>query len=158
MTQRGHYDDKFRASAVVMLKAAGYPDNKYKLQEIADHLRVPSRTLRRWFNGENGAPPDDVVQQVKKDLAERLEELAHKLIDAALDNLQDTDASLQQINTSLGIVLDKRQLLIGKPTEIVDDASLTDDERAARIATILDKGRARRAGSTDSEADDAGGG
>ena len=57
MTQRGHYDDKFRASAVVMLKAAGYPDNKYKLQEIADHLRVPSRTLRRWFNGENGAPP-----------------------------------------------------------------------------------------------------
>lgn len=154
MTQRGHYDDKFRAGAVVMLKAAGYPENKYKLQEVADHLGVPSRTLRRWHNGENGAPPDDVVQETKKDLASRLEELAHKLIDAALNDLENTDATLQQINTSLGIVLDKRQLLIGKPTEIVDDASLTDDERAARVASLLDKARTRRTRQADSGGDD----
>lgn len=150
MAKRKQYDDKFRASAVVMLEAAGYPDNKFKLEEVAKHLDVPSRTLRRWYNREHGAPPDDVVTEQKKDLAARLEDLAHKLIDAAFDDLKDTDANLQQIHTSLGIVLDKRQLLIGKPTEIVDDASLTDDERASRIAAILERARARRDGQADS--------
>lgn len=145
MAKRKRYDDKFRASAVVMLEAAGYPDNKYKLEEIAKHLNVPSRTLRRWFNREHGAPPDNLVIEVKKDLAARLEDLAHKLIDAAFSDLEDTDANLQQINTSLGIVLDKRQLLIGKPTEIVD-GRITDSQRLEELASLYDRARARKDG------------
>lgn len=157
MAKRKVYDDKFRASAVVMLEAAGYPENKFKLAEVAKHLGIPSRSLRRWFLGENGAPPDDVVTQQKKALADRLEELAHKILDTAMIAAGDDEASIQMLVTSLGIVLDKRQLLRGKPTSIVDDASLTDETRVDRIIGLLDAARTRRDGRAAGAADADGG-
>lgn len=149
MAKRKSYDDKFRASAVVMLQAQGYPANKYKLEEVAKHLGVPSRTLRRWFTGTNGKPPDDIVREEKRALADRLEALAHKLVDTAFKIADDTDeVSIQQVVTSLGIVIDKNQLLKGEPTdrtEVIDNAT-----RAERINAILERGRTRRAGQPDS--------
>ncbi len=117
MAKRKIYDEKFKANAIIMLEMHGYPENAAKLQEIADHLGVPGRTLRRWFNRETGTPPDNVVTEVKKELSERLTDLAHKLVDKALEVISDDDPSIQQIVTSLGIVIDKSQLLTGKATE-----------------------------------------
>lgn len=144
--KRRVYTDKFKAGAVVMLEAAGYPENHFELQRIADSLKMPSRTLRRWFNLENGAPPDELVKQSKKDLATRLEELTHRLIDLAFavaDGAED-DTSIQQALTSVGISVDKLQLLKGEPTdrhEIVDNG-----ERARRVNQLLDTAGARRTG------------
>lgn len=43
-------------------------------------------------------------------------------------------------------ILKEQHLKAGEATEIVDDASLTDDRRVDRIAALLDAARARRAG------------
>lgn len=120
MAKRKMYTDKERAIAVTLLTSSGYPENKYKLQEVADHIKVPSRTLRRWYREGRNPPPDDVVREVKKELSERLQELAHKLVDVAYDVLKEDDPSIQQVITSLGIVVDKMQLIAGKPTERQD--------------------------------------
>lgn len=154
--KRKRYDDQFRASAVVMLEAAGYPQNAFKLQEVADRLTVPSRTLRRWYNGEHNPPPDNVVKEVKKELSDRLEELTHKLIDVAFDIADDAkdDATIQQVTTSIGIAVDKLQLLKGKATERVDHTGLTRDDRLARIGELLVGRRAGGATGTPRSTDD----
>lgn len=115
MAKRKHYDDKFRASAVVMLEAQGYPANPYKLKEVADHIGVPERTLRRWYKGESNPPPDMIVQDVKKDLTElvRGELIA---IFTAMGVVRE-EASYRDLGTVGGILFDKLQLIEGKPTE-----------------------------------------
>lgn len=121
MANNRNYDDKFKASIVALLISEGYPRNKFKIGEVAKHAGVPLRTLRRWYLSEAGAPPDNIVQQEKKALSERLEELAHKLVDVAFEIVKDTDdVNIQQVITSMGIVVDKTQLLMGKATERQD--------------------------------------
>jgi transposase-like protein len=118
MANNSNYDDKFKASMVALLIAEGYPDKRFKLEEVARHAGVPSRTLRRWYLREAGAPPDNIVIQEKKALAQRLDELADKLVDVAFVVIQDVDeVTIQQVATSLGIIIDKKQLLEGKATE-----------------------------------------
>lgn len=146
MAKRKRYDDKFRASAVVMLEAAGYPDKIGALAEVAKHLGVPAMTISRWFKAAQNPPPNELVTQQKKELTDRLEELAHKLVDMAFTIADDADtsASIQQVATSMGIVVDKWQLLKGKPTDRTEIVDNTD--RANRLNAILDSARARRDG------------
>lgn len=138
------YDDKFRASALIMLEAQGYPEKPSALLEVASHLNIPDRTLRRWYNRESNPVPDDVVNDIKKELHIELEELAHKLVAALPDKIED--ASMQQTALAIGIIIDKMQLLKGQPTErtaVVGE--LSDTERANRITAILERGRQERA-------------
>jgi hypothetical protein len=147
VAKRKTYDDKFRASAVVMLQAAGYPDKIGSLAYVAKNLKVPSMTLSRWYHRTNGAHPNEVVLQEKRALSDRLEELAHKLIDVALIASGDDGVSVQQAAVSLGIVVDKMQLLKGEPTdrtEVIDNRT-----RVERINSILERGRTRRTGQPD---------
>lgn len=60
------------------------------------------------------------------------------------------EIKLYDAQSALVQILKEQHLRAGEATEIVDDASLTDDERATRIATILDSARARRDGQPDS--------
>lgn len=115
MAKRKHYDDKFRASAVVMLEAAGYPDQKGALTYVAKELRVDAMTLSRWFKRVQNPPPNEVVTEKRRDIVATLRTIAFKLADAIPDKIDD--ANLQQAGTVLGIVLDKLQLLEGKATE-----------------------------------------
>ena len=136
------YDDKFRAGALVMLEAAGYPENEHKLTEVAHHLNVPYQTLRRWYKGESNPVAHEIVQQEKKDLAQRLEDTAHKLLDSICGNLDN--GNIQQQSVSLGILIEKMQLLRNEPTERVAH-ELSDVERSERIAAILERSRQERA-------------
>lgn len=145
--KRTRYDDKFRASAVVMLEAAGYPGKDGALTQTANHLKVPINTLKGWFTAERNPPPAELRNEKKRELAIELKSIAYKLAGAMVSKIEE--ATLQQTAVSLGIVIDKMQLLTGQPTDIVDDASITDDERAKRIAAILDRARTRRAGQPD---------
>ena len=151
--KRKSYDDKFRASAIVMLEAAGYPDKPGSLMYVANHLHVPHPTLSRWFNQKNNPAPNELVQEKRLELKDMLaNELA--AIFKAMPSVR-SEASYRDLGTVAGILIDKKQLLEGKPTGIIDDASLTDTDRATRIATILDAARARRDGQLDSESDRA---
>lgn len=111
---RRRYDDKFRASAVVMLEAAGYPDKEGALMEVSRHLHMPHNTLRNWYHEKHNPPPSQLRQHVKKSLVEMLDDMAFKLIGSMPNKI--IDANLQQVATTLGIVIDKKQLLIGQPT------------------------------------------
>ncbi len=114
MAKRKPYDDKFRATAVIMLEAAGYPEKKGALQKTADNLGIQARTLSRWFNGEQNPPPDQTVSEKRDELADLLD----KEIRAALQEMDDarTEASYRDLGTVLGILVDKKQLITGKPT------------------------------------------
>lgn len=144
--ERRQYSDNDKAAALAVLAANGGD-----LRKTARDLSIPYSTIRKWANDKG--INSDVVNEVtskKKNLADSLEEIAQNLVDAMPGKI--TAANLQQVATSLGITIDKMQLLRGKPTGIVDDASLTDDIRAARIAALLDAARARRDGSASGDA------
>jgi hypothetical protein len=113
------YTDEFRASAVAMLHAAGYPKAIGALRAVSRKLKVPERTLSRWFNAEQNPPPDKLVSVKKGDMADALEEVAWTLLDSMSDADAIGDASLQQRATAYAIAIDKMRLLRGLPTEIV---------------------------------------
>ena len=144
MRKRNRYDDKFRASAVIMLEAAGYPDKKGALAAVAKNLDVPAPTLHRWIREKNNPPPSDVVNEKRMDLKEMLK----AEINGALGEMPNAriDASYRDLGTVAAILIDKLQLLEGKATERIEhNATVTHEERVNRIATILDAARDRRA-------------
>lgn len=55
--KRKRFNDDFRASAVLMLEATGYPEKKGGLTQVSTHLGVPLSTLRGWFTAERNPPP-----------------------------------------------------------------------------------------------------
>lgn len=119
MTKRKSYDDKFRASAVVMLEAAGYPDQKGALTRVADTLGVPARTLSRWFNGEQNPPPDQLVTDKKEELADVFERAAYTYLHHALKDDVVSEVSGNAAMIAAATATDKMRLLRGLPTEIV---------------------------------------
>lgn len=149
MAKRRQYDDKFRASVVVMLQSQGYPAIKGALTHVANHVGVPAMTISRWFHATSNPPPNELVNEKRGDLVELLRDLVYKLVGAMPDKIEE--AALQQQGTVLGIVIDKLQLLEGKATERVEVNELSDTDRAARIATLLNRAGARRDGRADSE-------
>lgn len=136
------YTDDFRASAVVMLEAAGYPDRKGALTQVAASLKISRATISRWYNHKRNPAPSELVNEKRTDLKELLE----NELRGALGEMADArmDASYRDLGTVVGILFDKKQLLEGKPTEIVDDNSLTDEKRVDRITAIFDRARDRR--------------
>lgn len=133
--KHNRYDDEFRANAVLMLEAAGYPGKEGALTAVSRRLSVPARTLSRWFNKEQNPPPDRLVKIKKGELVEKLDDLAHMILDAMPGNV--TEASLKEQATALGIVIDKKQLLSGRPTE---NHELTIyDHRTELLATVAGK-------------------
>ena len=143
MAKRRSYDDKFRASAVVMLEAAGYPETKGALMRVAAELKVPAMTLSRWFRGSNNPPPNELVTEKGIDLKAALwGEIGAILGDMPIAR---EFAEYRDLGTVLGILFDKLQLLENKPTGIVEH-TFTEEQRTERIAEILNSARTRRTG------------
>jgi hypothetical protein len=119
MAKRRRYDDKFRASAVVMLEAAGYPDQKGALTRTANHLGVPLNTIKGWYTANRNPPPAELRTEKKGDLVT----LFDSELEAIFGDMPNArpDASYRDLGVVAGILVDKRQLLTGEPTEIVDD-------------------------------------
>lgn len=122
MRQRPRYDDKFRANAVVMLEAAGYPNTKGALTRVAAHLGIPHPTLKRWADGVQNPPPNVLVHEKREELSDLLD----KEIRSALGEMNNAreGASYRDLGTVIGIMVDKKQLLMGKPTWIVEVGDL----------------------------------
>lgn len=145
-TKRRQYDDKFRASAVVMLEGAGYPDKEGALTRTAKHLGVPAMTLSRWFKAKNNPPPTELVTEKRLELID----LVKNELDAIFRAMPAVrgEASYRDLGTVAGILADKKQLLEGKATERIEHehSGLTDEQRASRIAELLNASRTRRDG------------
>lgn len=120
MSKRKPYSDKFKANCVAMLTALGYPDKIGILPEVSNNTHVPERTLQRWWKAQYSMADDKIVAHQKKDLATMFEELAHKAVKVARDNIEAEDS--KSAATVAGIAVDKMRLLRGLPTEIIDIA------------------------------------
>jgi len=121
MKKKGVYDDKFRSSAVIMLEAAGYPNQKGALERTAKAVGIHARTLSRWFNGEQNPPPDRMVNKKRLELTDLLRNELGSIF-KAMPNARP-DASYRDLGTVAAIFIDKLQLLEGKPTwrgEVID--------------------------------------
>lgn len=109
---RRQYSDVEKAQALAVLTA-----NDNDVSRTARDLSIPRTTLIRWVESHN-QPIDALASEKKKNLADELEAIALKLVAVMPDKIQA--ATLQQIATSLGITVDKMQLLRGKATERID--------------------------------------
>lgn len=145
MTKRRRYSDNDKATALAALDA-----NEGNLYKTARQLNISISTLQSWANAseDKAEKLEPLRNRKRKELHEVLRDLAYQITSVIPDKLND--ANLQQTSVSLGIVLEKMQLLEGKATERVE---YTDTERATRITAILDRGRERRTGSTDRDGD-----
>lgn len=117
--KRKRYDDVFRASAVVMLEAAGYPEQKGALTRVAAELKMHERTLSRWFHREQNPAPDNLVSNKKAELADIFEDVARKYLGHAsrVDVIEDVAGNTAVIAAATAV--DKMRLLRGLPTEII---------------------------------------
>jgi hypothetical protein len=143
---RRGYSDHQRAEALAVLDANGGA-----LRQTSRDTGIPTSTLKLWR--DEGVHPDcaELCTEKKQSLADRLEALAHTLIDALPGKV--TDASLQQAATSLGIAVDKMRLLRGEPTSIQESRQELTEDDASDLAAIL-----QQAGDTRTVAVHTGGG
>lgn len=139
--QRRRYDDKFRASAVVMLEAAGYPDKKGALQQVAGHLKIPATTLHGWYNATRNPPPTELRNEKRLELREVIREEIYGALEAAPG--ARAEAAYKDLITGAAILLDKLQLLEGKPTEITEHRESALDKLRSRLAGIAAAEEAR---------------
>lgn len=116
-----------------MLEAAGYPAKPGALSTVSKHIKVPASTLRGWFNRTSNPPPAKIRDEKRFDLIEALRaEIADAL--GAAPNARD-DASYKDLITGAAILIDKLQLLTGKPTERTEHR-ITDEHRSQLLAGI----------------------
>jgi transposase-like protein len=140
------YSDEFRAQAIAMLEAAGYPDTKGAIVRTARQLGIKHQTLSRWARREYNPAPHKTVLIKNFDLKEAIRDELQAII-FELPNARP-DADFKELATAFGIFVDKLQLLEGKATERV--TILTDEERTERLAELLNAARTRRDGRADS--------
>ena len=114
MASRTQYTDEFRSSVILMLEAAGYPDQKGSLSRVAKETKVPYQTLSRWFRAIQNPPPPEMVQKKRIDLVESLTDMLGLHIVAGTETIQH--AHHGQVMTGIGILIDKLQLLTGGAT------------------------------------------
>lgn len=114
------FTDAQQAAFILQLEVAGYPDNEHAPLEVSKQRGAPSsRTLRRWWKIRNRPEVDKIVQHQKKDLVTALQDLLHLHIDAASLAVVGND-DLRALDTGIGIIVDKLQLLNNKPTAILE--------------------------------------
>ncbi len=130
------YSDNEKASILAALDANGGNVNK-----TARQLKVAASTITDWSkNRKINVDVTDMRQVKKKGLAEKLEDLAHVLVDALHKSAAN---ALLKDAVALGIAIDKMQLLKGQPTAINQSSTLTDEERAQRASELFEKARGR---------------
>lgn len=121
------YTDKFKAGAIELLKAAGYPQRTSAAEEVARHLKMPVRTLKKWrFDGIHYG--DRVAERGMEELQEQtrqeLTDLFEMTIRSALEDmkLKQEDATYRDLAWAAAVFLDKVRLMNDKPTQNVQQA------------------------------------
>lgn len=139
------YSDNDKALALATLDANGGD-----VPKTAKLLKIPPSTLADWSKNRGVNKEVTEIRDVKKrELADKLAEVADKLTGNLLIRAESELSILvpmKDIATSLGIVVDKMQLLKGEPTGITKDATpRTNEDRASRILELVKPATTKRA-------------
>ena len=134
------YSDKEKASALALLAANGGNVNR-----TAHEAGIPRKTLEQWAK-DRTLHPD--VAELRQEKILELSELLENEIRAIFDSMKTKrpEALYSTLGVVAGILIDKKQLLDGKATQRSEVVNLSDDERAERITSLLERARARRDG------------
>jgi hypothetical protein len=131
------YSDREKGTALATLDA-----NNGNVNQTARQLKIPRTTLLEWIAARHvSSDVSDIRQEKRKELSERLEDLAHTLVDLLPGKLPS--ASVRDLAGALIVAVDKMQLLKGAPTAISKDVSnVTNEDRANRILELVKPGKA----------------
>ncbi|MEM8558373.1 MAG: hypothetical protein AAGG50_11175 [Bacteroidota bacterium] len=135
---RRHYSDEQRAEALAALDANRDQNGEGGYTATSRQTGIPRGTIRRWDEDRDRAAPAQLRHEKKAGLADRLEALAHDLIND-LAKPERRVGNVKDVATAIGIAVDKARLLRGESTEITETRSVehirTDIQRKlARIA------------------------
>lgn len=114
------YPDEFKASALALLDANGYPKTKGALKRTARDLEMPHQTLSVWARDRAKVPAK--VSAVKKF---NLQEALINELELALEAMHEKrhSADYKALVVAIGILTDKLQLIKGEPTSRVETIS-----------------------------------
>jgi hypothetical protein len=133
---RREYSDNEKAIVLAALSATvskKYPNGN--MTAIATQFSLPRRTLAMWAQGKNQHPiVAELCLDKKADIVELIDEAVREMIGASKGKPVNT--ALQPLWTSIGIGLDKKQLLAGQPTSITENRN-EKAEKAAQAAGKL---------------------
>jgi transposase-like protein len=126
------YSDNEKASALAFLDFNGG-----NVQKSAKALGVPHKTLDEWAKGRNQHPEvADLRNEKKEDICDLIDSAVREMIQGSAGKA--SEANISQLWTSIGIAVDKMQLLKGEATQITKDATpRTNEERANRILALV---------------------
>lgn len=129
----------------MLLEASGYPEKQGGIVRTAKNLGLPESTLRGWWNGSRNPVPAEMRAEKREELSDLLDMEIRKAL-GEMDNAR-SGASYRDIGTVIGILVDKKQLITGKPTWIVEIGDLlkqgkvtleeVEEELGADLATEL---------------------
>ena len=106
-----------KAMWLLQMEVLNYPNNEHAPYKIAKQKNAPhARTLRRWWRVKGEPHIDKLVEHKKRDFIEELKNLLGLHIDAAKEAVKGSE-DIRAIDTGIGIIVDKLQLLQGEPTE-----------------------------------------
>lgn len=143
MTKRKRYSDKYRATALALLEASGYPEKAGGLVRTAKHLKIPESTLRGWWNGNRNPPPAELRVEKRIDLVQAIRGELVEVFNA-MPNVR-ADATYKDLATATGIFVDKLQILQNKPTAIVklqaalQEGRITPDQVRERWPSLAER-------------------
>lgn len=139
--KRKRYSDDFRASAVLMLEAAGYPGREGALTSVSSNTGVPLSTLRGWFTARRNPPPAELRNIKRVDFKQLLREELYGIHEEMPK--ARPDASYRDLAWAYGVLTDKLQLLDGKPTwrielvGLLQDGTITIDQVKSELGDEL---------------------
>jgi hypothetical protein len=133
-----HSEDR-KAEVLAVLAANGG-----NVLRTARKMGLPEATVRKWKNGEVPATVAEKCEEKKRSIADALEAIIWQVLGILPDKLPG--ASVHELNGTLKLSAETRQLLRGEPTSIQEHrGDFTEDECADHAAALLQQARDRRA-------------
>lgn len=131
-------DEDKRIALLTLDRCKGdYSKTAIMCREFYD-IDVSRETIRQWANGNCiDKRTQENLQEDKRQLAEKLEEIAHRYVNAAKE-ADLSESSPTQLMTTAAIAIDKMLLLRGEATSISQKV-LSEEEINLRIAELRAK-------------------
>ena len=111
------YTNEQKAGALAALRA-----NNGNISKTARMLKINTITLRSWREAAKTSPELSAKVAGKvEEISSRLDKIIHLLITEIPNKIEN--ANLSQLTAALGTAIDKKNLLLGKPTSISESRS-----------------------------------
>lgn len=139
---RRKIDPETKAEAVALAGVVGEAAS-------AEALGVTRQAVNLWGKEPTPLRPavadPRIVAEKKQAIDERITKAIDLVMERILSGVPIQDATLSQLTTAFGTLVDKQLLLRGQPTSISESRpGLSDEERARRVRELVSKASQRK--------------